>query len=184
MRKVIMFNMITLDGYFAGAKGDISWHRVDEEFNEYSINQLRTSGGLLFGRITYQLMADYWPTKHALEDDPTVAGLMNSLPKYVFSKTLNSVEWRNSQLMRGEAAIELEELKKQPGMDLFIFGSANLSQTFIKNRLIDEFRIMVNPIILGNGIPLFSHLSEYLDMKLLNSKAFKNGNILLDYMLI
>jgi dihydrofolate reductase len=137
-----MFNLITLDGYFAGPKGDISWHQVDEEFNKYSIQQLQTSGGLVFGRITYQLMANYWPTKQADEDDPIVAELMNSLPKYVFTRTLQRVEWNNTQMMRGEAVEEMKVLKQQPGRDLFIFGSANLSQTFIQNRLIDEFAII------------------------------------------
>jgi dihydrofolate reductase len=184
MRKVIMFNLITLDGYFAGPKGDISWHQVDEEFNKYSIQQLQTSGGLVFGRITYQLMANYWPTKQADEDDPIVAELMNSLPKYVFTRTLQRVEWNKTQLMRGEAVEEMKVLKQQPGRDLFIFGSANLSQAFIQNRLIDEFRIMINPIILGNGMPLFTNKGKYLNMKLINSKTFKNGNILLDYQLI
>jgi dihydrofolate reductase len=184
MRKVIMFNLITLDGYFAGLNGDISWHQVDEEFNEYSILQLQSSGGLIFGRITYQLMANYWPTIQAKEDDPTVAELMNSLPKYVFSKTMKLVEWNNTQLLQGEAVDEMRGLKQQPGKDLFIFGSANLSQTFIQNRLIDEFRIMINPIILGDGIPLFINSGEYLKMNLINSKTFKNGNILLDYQLI
>jgi dihydrofolate reductase len=184
VRKVILFNLITLDGFFAGLNGDISWHQVDEEFNEFSIHQLQTCEGLIFGRITYQLMADYWTTKQAREDDPIVAELMNSLPKYVFSKTLKAVEWSNTQLMRGEAVNEMEALKKQPGKDLFIFGSANLSKTFIQNKLIDEFRIMINPIILGRGIPLFTNRGEYLKMNLINSKTFRNGNILLDYLSI
>lgn len=184
MRKVIMFNLITLDGYFAGLSGDISWHQVDEEFNEYSVQQLQTSGGLIFGRITYQLMANYWPMKQAKDDDPIVAELMNSLPKYVFSRTLKLVEWNNTQLMRGDAVEEMKVLKQQPGKDLFIFGSANLSQAFIQNRLIDEFRIMINPIILGDGTPLFINNGEYLKMKLINRKTFENGNILLDYQLI
>jgi dihydrofolate reductase len=184
MRKVIMFNLITLDGYFAGINGDISWHQVDEEFNKFSIQQLQTSGGLVFGRITFQLMANYWPTKQANEDDPIVAELMNSVPKYVFTRTLQRVEWNNTQLMRGEAVEEMKVLKQQPGKDLFIFGSANLSQVFIQNRLIDEFRILINPIILGNGMPLFTNKGKHLNMKLINSKTFKNGNILLDYQLI
>jgi dihydrofolate reductase len=184
MRKVIMFNLITLDGYFAGINGDISWHQVDEEFNKFSIQQLQTSGGLVFGRITFQLMANYWPTKQANEDDPIVAELMNSVPKYVFTRTLQRVEWNNTQLMRGEAVEEMKVLKQQPGKDLFIFGSANLSQAFIQNRLIDEFQILINPIILGNGMPLFTNKGKYLNMNLINNKTFKNGNILLDYQLI
>jgi dihydrofolate reductase len=182
MRNAIMFNLITLDGYFAGPNGDISWHQVDNEFNEFSINQLQSAGGLIFGRVTYQLMANYWQTKQAKENDPIVAELMNTLPKFVFSKTLNELEWENSHLLRGEAAGELQALKQQSGKDLFIFGSANLSATFIKNELIDEYRIMVNPIVLGSGVPLFKNQGEMLKMKLIGSKTFRNGNILLDYL--
>jgi dihydrofolate reductase len=181
MRKVIMFNLITLDGYFSGPNGDISWHQVDDEFNEYSIQQLHSCGGLIFGRVTYQLMASYWPTKQAKENDPMVAELMNSLPKYVFSNTLNTLDWNHAQLMQGEARNEVKSLKQQPGKDLYIFGSATLSATFIKNELIDEYRLMVNPIVLGSGISLFKNHGEMLKMKLISTKSFKNGNVLLDH---
>lgn len=183
MSKVIMFNLITLDGYFEGVnKWDIGWHRVDKEFNEFAIDQLNHAGGLIFGRVTYQGMAAYWPTPTAVEDDHEVAGLMNSIPKYVFSQTLDKLEWNNSKLIKGDAIEELKKLKGQPGRDLFIFGSANLSSTFTKNGLIDEYRLMVNPIVLGNGGPLFNGTTGMLKLKLINSRPFQNGNILLYYL--
>jgi dihydrofolate reductase len=182
MRKVIMFNLITLDGYFEGTnKWDIAWHQVDDEFNRFSIEQLNNAGGLIFGRITYLGMASYWPSPNAIRDDPQVVGLMNSIQKYVFSNTLDKAEWNNTELLKGDAAAELRKLRLQDGKDLFIFGSADLSSTFTKNKLIDEYRLIVNPIILGAGNPLFKNSGEMVKLKLLNTKSFHNGNVLLYY---
>ena len=182
MRKVIMFNLITLDGYFEGVKKwDIAWHQVDDEFNEFSIEQLGKAGGVIFGRVTYQGMASYWSTPTAIKDDPKVADLMNSITKYVFSNTLDKVEWNNTQIIKGDAVVELKKLKQQPGNDLFIFGSADLSSTFTKNNLIDEYRLIVNPIVLGAGNPLFKNNGDMLKLILLNTKPFHNGNVLLYY---
>jgi dihydrofolate reductase len=182
MRKVIMFNLITLDGYFEGPnKWDIGWHRVDDEFNEFSTEQLENAGGLIFGRVTYEGMASYWPTPTALQDDPIVARKMNSILKYVFSKTLDSVEWSNSLLIKGDAVQELTRIKNEAGKDLLVFGSANLSQTFTINNLIDEYRLIVNPVVLGKGGPLFIDNGNMLKFKLLDKKVFHNGNVLLSY---
>ncbi len=182
MRKVILFNLITLDGYFEGShKWDIGWHQVDDEFNDFSIEQLDKAGGLIFGRVTYQGMASYWPMPAALKDDPVVAGRMNSIQKYVFSRTLDTVDWSNSQLIKGDAVKELTRIKNEPGKDLLLFGSADLARTFTKNYLIDEYRLIVNPIVLGNGNPLFTENESLLEFKLLDTKIFRNGNVLLLY---
>ena len=181
MRKIILFNMVTLDGFFAGPNGEIDWHNVDEEFNEFAIDQLKTAGGLIFGRVTYQLMAGYWPTAAALSDDPVVADRMNSIAKIVFSRTLDQADWNDTRLVKEDAAGEISRLKQQPGKDLFIFGSANLASTFTNLDLIDEYRIMVSPVILGKGRPLFEGIQAKLDLELLNTKTFRNGNVLLYY---
>jgi dihydrofolate reductase len=181
MRKVVMFNMISLDGFFEGLNQDIGWHQVDGEFDQFAIDQLSQAGGLIFGRLTYQLMAAYWPTPMAVENDPLVAGKMNALPKFVFSRTLDKVDWNNSQLIKGDAVTELKKLKGLPGNDMYIFGSANLSKMFIHAGLIDEYRIMVNPIVLGSGEPLFKENGGMLKMKLQETKLFGNGNVLLLY---
>lgn len=182
MRKVILFNLITLDGYFEGTrKWDIAWHRVDEEFDEFSIEQLNHAGGLIFGRVTYQGMASFWQSPEAIETDPVVAAKMNSLPKFVFSKTMGKAEWNNSQVIKGDAVQGLKRLKEQPGDDLFIFGSADLASTFIKNKMIDEYRLLVNPILLGNGGCMFTKNDEPLNLKLLDVRVFHNGNVLLNY---
>ena len=182
MRNLIMFNLITLDGYFEGEnKWDIAWHQVDDEFNEFSIDQLGHADGLIFGRVTYQGMASYWPTADAIKNDPQVAARMNSIRKYVFSKTIDKVEWNNTQLINGDAVEELTKLKRQPGKDLFLFGSADLASTFTRHNLIDEYRLMVNPIVLGKGCPLFKENGGTQKLKLLNTRSFKNGNVLLYY---
>lgn len=181
MRKIILFNMVTLDGFFAGLNGEIDWHQVDEEFNDFAVDQLNKAGGFLFGRVTYDLMASYWPTPEAVQDDPGVAGKMNALPKYVFSRTLARVDWNNSHLIQGDAAGEAAKLKQQAGGDLLLFGSATLAAALTAKNLIDEYRLMVNPVILGRGRPLFQNIQERHNLKLLEKRSFQNGNVLLCY---
>jgi len=181
MRKVFLFNMTTLDGFFAGPNQDISWHNVDDEFNEFAIDQLKEVDTLLFGRVTYQLMASYWPTELAISDDPVVAGLMNSMLKIVFSRTLDKVEWNNTRLVNSNAAEELSKLKQQPGKEIAIFGSSDLAVTFAERGLIDEYRIIINPVFLGKGTPLLKGIIEKLNLNLLKSRTFKSGNVLLHY---
>jgi dihydrofolate reductase len=181
MRKVFLFNMTSVDGFFEGPNQDISWHTADEEFNEFAIEQLNEIGTLLFGRVTYQLMASYWPTEAAINDDPIVAGLMNSLPKIVFSKTLDKAEWNNSRLAKENVVEEVLQLKDQPGKDIAIFGSSDLAVTLSENGLIDEYRIIVSPVFLGNGTSLLKGIKEKLSLKFLNARIFKSGNVLLYY---
>ncbi len=181
MRKLILFSMMALDGFFAGPHGEIDWHSVDEEFNEFAIAQLDTAGGLIFGRITYQLMAGYWPTPEALADDQVVSARMNDIPKIVFSKTLEGVDWRNTRLVKGDAVEEARRLKEQPGKDLFIFGSADLAATFTRAGLIDEYRVIISPVVLGAGQPLFKDVDHRLNLQLLSARTFRNGNALLRY---
>jgi dihydrofolate reductase len=181
MRRVIFQMMVTLDGCFEGPDGDISWHTVDAEFNEYAIDLLDTVDTLLFGRITYELMAGYWPTPDAIKNDPIVADKMNTLPKIVFSRTLDKVEWNNTRLVREHVPEEVLKLKQQPGGDLAIFGSSDLALTFIEHGLIDEYRIFVSPLVLGNGKPLFKGIRDKLNLKLAKTRTFRNGNVLLCY---
>ncbi len=181
MRKVIFFMLVSLDGFFEGPDRDINWHHVDEEFNEFAIQQLDTVDTLLFGRVTYEGMASYWPTPSAAADDPVVAGKMNSFPKIVFSKTLSSPTWQNTQLVKDNFVQEITKLKQLPGKDLIIFGSSDLAVTFIEQGLIDEYRIMVNPVVLGDGKSLFNGLQKRLELKLLGTKVFGSGNVLLYY---
>jgi dihydrofolate reductase len=181
VRKVILFNLITLDGFFEGPEHDINWHHVDQEFNDFAIEQIRKAGALIFGRATYMMMASYWPSPEAIRDDPQVAQRMNAIQKYVFSHSLDRAEWTNTHLVSGDASVELEKLKQQPGGDLFIFGSADLATTFIHRGLIDEYRLLVNPVILGKGTPMFQEIDLPINLRLIESRTFRNGNVLLIY---
>jgi dihydrofolate reductase len=181
MRRIIFFMLISLDGYFEGPGNDIYWHNVDEEFNEFAIEQLGTVDTLLFGRVTYEMMAGYWPTLAAKTNDPVVAEKMNSTPKLVFSKTLEKAEWQNTRLIKENFVEEVQKLKKQSGKDMIILGSSDLAVTLIEHGLIDEYRIMVNPLVLGDGKSLFKGIKEKLDLKIIKTRTFKNGNVLLCY---
>jgi dihydrofolate reductase len=180
MRKLYIFNMVTLDGFFEGPKGagDIEWHHTDEEFNQFSIEQLNEIGTLLFGRITYELMSSYWPTEGAINDDPEVANAMNNLPKVVVSRTLDKADWNNSVLIKDNIEEEIQKLKNQPGKDIAVFGSANLASTLIKAGLIDEFRVMINPVVIGGGRPLFENIEGKIELELVKTRTFKNGNVM------
>ena len=126
-------------------------------------------------------MESYWPTEAAKRDDPIVAGLMNSLPKIVVSKTLASVEWENTRLIKENVAEEISKLKDQPGKDIAILGSSELTVSLTNAGLVDEYRIMVNPVALGNGKSLFQGLADNLNLKFITSRAFNSGNVLLYY---
>ncbi len=181
MGQLIFFNMISLDGFFEDKNKELDWHNVNEEFNEFAIEQLNSADNLIFGRKTYEIMAKYWPTKQAVSNDPIIAERMNGIKKNVFSKTLEKTNWENTSLFSDKTVKVVSEIKKSSKKNVLIFGSANLSKTLIQNGLIDLYRIMVNPIILCNGNPLFSDLENQIELKLTNVKSFKSGNVLMEY---
>jgi dihydrofolate reductase len=182
MRKILMFNLVTLDGYFEGPNREIDWqHNVDEEFMEYAIDMLNSVDTLLFGRVTYELMANYWPTPDAMKNYPLVAERMNNLPKIVFSKTLDKVGWHNTRLVKDNIEEEIKKMKKQPGKDMMLHGSGSIVSEFAQLGLIDEYGFMVNPVVMGNGKPLFKGLKDRLNLKLLRTRVFKSGNVVLYY---
>jgi dihydrofolate reductase len=175
--------MMTLDGFFEGPNREIDWHNVDEEFNKFAIEQLNSTDILLFGRVTYELMANYWPTEAARANNPIIASKMNAIPKIVFSKTLKHADWNNTRLIKENSAEEVSNLKHEPGKDIAIFGSSDLAATFMQSGLIDEYRIMINPVILGKGKLLFKRLNGKQNLKLRKTKIFSSGNVLLYYRL-
>ncbi|HET8579523.1 MAG TPA: dihydrofolate reductase family protein [Nitrospiraceae bacterium] len=179
MRKVIMWNMMTLDGFFEGPKSwEIDWHEYvwGKELEQFSLEQSKSIGALLFGRVTYQGMAAYWTSATG-----ETADFMNSVPKVVFSRTLERAEWNNTRLARDRAEEEVARLKQQPGKDLFIFGSANLSATLVQHGLIDEYRLGLNPLVLGGGNPLFKPSPDRMRMKLLEARPLESGVVILRY---
>jgi dihydrofolate reductase len=184
MRKIILQNMVTLDGYFEGPNREIDWHNVDTEFNEFAIDFMHGVDTFIFGRVTYQLMADYWPTVTAARDDPFVAEIMNNYPKIVYSRTLNEApwgKWNNARLVKELKPDEVRAWKEQPGKNIAIFGSSNLSLSFLHHGLIDEIHVLVNPQFLGGGHPLLEGLNHRLPMRLLDVHRFNSGNVELIY---
>ena len=181
MRKLFVFNLVTLDGYFEGPNRQIDWHNVDAEFNEYAIDMLNSVDALIFGRVTYELMASYWPTPDVIKNDPIVAEKMNTLPKIVFSRTLAKAEWNNTSLAKADIEEEIKKMKKQSGKDIALLGSGSILSLFARQGLMDEYRIMVNPVVLGDGRPLFKDIKDRLNFKLTKTRTFGNGNVLLYY---
>ncbi len=182
MRRVIVSNLISLDGFLEGPDRQLDWFVVDDEFFDYARDLLGTVDTILFGRVTYQMMASYWPT--AAENDPVITDKMNSMPKIVFSRTLEKVpwgKWNNARLVKDNVAEEVKKLKQQPGKDMVIFGSAGLISTLAPLGLIDEYRIIVNPVILGSGTPMFRGISDRIKLMLLRTRIFKSGVIMLYY---
>lgn len=185
MRKVVLFMHISLDGFAAGPNGELDWISYDEELEKYAEEVVRTVGAPLYGRVTYQMMESYWPTvltnpaatRHEIEH----AHWVENIPKIVFSKTLEKVEWNNTTLIKDNIAVEISKLKQQPGKDLVIFGSPGLAHTLMRLDLIDEYRLTVNPVILGSGMPVFKDLKDRGELKLLNTKTFGSGVIALHY---
>lgn len=171
---------MTLDGFFEGLNHDINWHNVDDEFNDFAIRQLESMDMIFFGRATYEIMVGFWPTPFALENDPVVAGLMNAIPKAVFSRSLNKAEWNNTRLIKDDIAGEIAKIKQKATKDIGIFGSANLIASLMPSNVIDEHRIMLNPVVLGAGTPLFKPATK-TNFKLLDARVFKSGNVLLTY---
>jgi dihydrofolate reductase len=180
MRKLFLFMMVSLDGYFEGRHHDISWHNVDQEFNDFAVKQLDEVDTLIFGARTYRLMADFWPTDTAIKADPHTATRMNALKKHVFSRTLKEAGWHNTEL-HTDAATTIQAIKQQSGKDIAVLGSSNLCISLINEGLLDELRIMVNPVILGSGTSLFAGLSAPLKLQLTNERKFASGNVLLTY---
>ena len=181
MRKLSVFNFITLNGYFKGANEDISWHRHGGEESAFAAEGAQSQSVLLFGRKTYEMMASYWPTPAAMKDAPEVADGMNKSEKIVFSKTLTSATWKNTKLIKDNIIEEVRKLKQTAGNNLTVLGSGSIITQFAAAGLIDDFQFMVDPVALGQGSSLLQGLSEKLNFKLIQTKSFKSGVVLLCY---
>lgn len=183
MRRVNVFNFITLNGYFQGRDGDLSWHPHDGggEEGEFAGNSAQMGGVLLFGRVTYQMMASYWPTPAACENAPVVADGMNKAEKIVFSKTLKNTDWKNARIISDNMIEAVRKLKEEPGPDMTILGSGSIVTQLAEAGLIDDYTFMMDPIALGEGTPLFKGMKRKLDLQLKSTRTFKSGTLLLTY---
>jgi dihydrofolate reductase len=174
-----MWNIMTLDGYFEGdQRWDLSFNNVvwGQELEKLSIEQLHSADYLVFGRVTYEGMEEYWS-----KAEGEIAGLMNRIPKLVFSKTLKSAGWNNTTLISENATDEIKKLKVKGGKDMYVFGSANLSETFISDNLFDEYRIGIAPVILGSGRPLFRQGISPKNLSLVSTLQLLTGGVILKY---
>jgi dihydrofolate reductase len=185
MRNVVSFTHISLDGFAAGPNGELDWISFDQELEKYAEGVVSSVGAALYGRVTYHMMESYWPTvltnPSSTKHDIDHANWVEKIPKFVFSRSLEKVEWNNTRLIKDNFAEEITKLKQQPGKDLVIFGSPHLSQLFARMGLIDEYQLTVNPVILGQGIPLFKDIKDQTKLKLLESKTFNSGVLGLHY---
>src|SRR4051794_19447024 len=182
MSKLVVYNSMSLDGYFTDANGDMSWaHKRDPEWQAFVTENASGGGQLLFGRVTYDLMASFWPTPLAAQSNPIVVDRMNNLQKYVFSTTLDKASWNNTRLFKGDLATEVRKLKQEPGPNIVIMGSGSVVAQLADAGLIDEYQIVLNPLVVGGGRTLFEGVKRKLPMKLAKSRAFGNGNVVLFY---
>ena len=184
MGKIVVFNSVSLDGYFTDAKSDMSFahnNKPDAEWDAFVSDNARGGGVLLFGRITYQLMASFWPTPIAAERMPVVAERMNNLPKIVFSRTLKDALWSNTKLVRSNMIAEIRTMKKDSREGMAILGSGSIVSQLTEERLIDEYQIVVIPTVLGKGRTMFEGITAKVALRLTKTWAFNNGNVLLCY---
>jgi dihydrofolate reductase len=182
MTKLVVYNAMSIDGYFTDANGDMSWaHKRDAEWQAFVSENASGGGQLLFGRVTYELMASFWPTPLAAQSNPIVVERMNSMRKFVFSTTLEKVAWSNTTLLKGYLSAEVRKLKQAPGPNIVIMGSGSIVAQLADAGLIDEYQIVLNPLVVGSGRTLFEGVKRKLPLKLTRSRAFGNGNMVLFY---
>jgi dihydrofolate reductase len=185
MRKIITTTWISLDGFIAGPNQEMDWIMVEQEMGKYEGEVVNAADTLLLGRVTYQSFAGSWPH---VPDNPNVspeekayANRLNEMRKIVFSRTLSDVEWNNSTLLKEVVPEEITQLKQQPGGDMLIYGSASLVQILTNHGLIDEYQVLLHPVVLGGGKPLFTNIQQRQKLKLVNSRNFPSGVIGLYY---
>lgn len=184
MGRLVVFNSVSADGYFASTDGDVSWlynDAKDPEWDAFVAGNASGDGRLLFGRITYEMMANYWSTPQAMDHYPAVARGMNQLPKVVFSRTLEKATWNNTRLLADNLAAEVRKMKNEPGKDTAILGSGSIVSQLAKEGLIDEYQFVVTPVVLGEGRTMFDGISGKMNLRLTRTRVFDNGNVLLCY---
>lgn len=182
MRKLTVFNFATMNGYFKGPGGDISWHKNDDpEKNEFAEEGLKSDSTVLFGRVTYEMMASFWPTLDAIKFAPEMAEGMNKAEKIVFSRSLKKADWNNTTIIKDNIVEEVRKMKQGQGKDLTILGSGSIVTQFAEAGLIDDFIFMIDPIALGDGTPLFKNMRHGLELKLIKAQTFKSGVVVLFY---
>jgi len=186
VRRIIVDALISLDGYLSDSNGEIDWFTQEEDFNEaegkaWSLEMLRRADTILFGRVTFDGMAEWWPSETARKVMPEIAGHLNGTPKIVFSRTLKTTTWENTTILPEASKEVVLELKQRPGRDLLILASSSLVSAFMRDGLIDEYWIRVVPVVLGAGRPLFKDQRDRHKLRLVSCRAFRSGVVALRY---
>lgn len=182
MRQLSVFNHVSLDGYFVDRHSSMGWahENTDAEWAQFGAENARHGGDLLLGRVTYEMMRSFW-TSPAASAQAELAASMGRLTKYVVSRTLSEPGWTNSRLLRGELVESVRQVKSEAGGPLVVLGSGTLVSQLTAAGLVDSFQLVINPLVLGSGRTLFADLREHTRLKLVSSRAFKNGNVVLTY---
>lgn len=180
MAKLNMFNFITLNGFYKGLHEDISWHKHGYQEAAFSEKSAQGDGILLFGRVTYQMMAGYWPTPAAKQNMPSTAAGMSKAEKIVFSRTLTEADWENTRIVKSDLIEEVQKLK-QGDKNITILGSGSIVSQLAEHNLIDTYQIMLDPVAIGKGTSIFSNISNELHLELTGTETFKSGVVLLNY---
>jgi dihydrofolate reductase len=181
MRTLASFIFTSLDGFYEGPNGELDWPVIDDEFDDFAVRQLDEADLVGFGGATYEHMAAYWPTDQAKANDPAITTRMNDKEKVVFSTTLTDASWSRTTVIRGEAAECVPTLKAAAGKEILVLGSAHLTANLAQAGVLDELRIMICPIVLGQGRSLFEDLKNRVSLTLLRVKQFNSGNLVLTY---
>ncbi len=185
MRKLLAFNNITLDGYFSGAGGDLSWAHTrrseDPKWNAFVAGNAQGGGQVILGRITYEMMAKYWPTEEAVQNNADVANGINSTSKVVISKTLDRAAWHNTVIVRSDLPGAIRELKQRQGPGMVILGSGSIVAQLTEEGLIDEYQFVVNPVVIGMGRTMFEGVTKRVELTRTAVRTFNNGNVLMTY---
>lgn len=181
MRKITAFIFTSLNGYYQGADGNIDWHSNGPEEIEFAQNKLQEGKTLLFGRKTYELIRNFWVSPMAYELFPTVALRLNQTEKLVCSNTLKKTEWNNTSIISGDTVGEIKRLKESVGEDITLMGSGNLLKQLAEADLIDEYEIMIDPVLLGNGKTIFEGINKELNLQITEARLFRESGTLLLY---
>jgi dihydrofolate reductase len=185
MRRIVLFMHVSLDGFVAGPNGEMDWIKVDDQMFDFAGQRTNESDTALYGRVTYEMMEAYWPTAadqpNATKHDIEHGTWYNKVDKVILSKTMEGQQLPNTIIISDDIAFRVKSLKQQAGKEIIIFGSPSASHTLMQEGLIDEYWLFVNPILLGNGIPLFKGIQQTTELKLVNSTAFASGVVCLHY---
>ena len=185
MRKLVLFVHVSLDGFVAGPNGEMNWIHADDEIFEYAGKRIEKTDAALYGRVTYQMMEDYWPKAadkpNASNHDIEHSGWYNRVEKIILSKTLQSLDKANTKVIGTDLQTEISKIKQSKGSEILIFGSPSAAHALMEHDLIDDYWLFVNPVLIGKGISLFKNIGSKQKLKMTGYKAFSSGVICLQY---